>query len=385
MKILFVIPSFGIGGTTTSLISLISKIDKTRYELFVYAINNEGNLMQEISKYARVLNSQRSDTVSSNKPEIKSRLLGYAKLLYRVLRTVGVDVSSFYFKRIAKSLDAKKIDCVIAFQEGLATQLVSYCTRGKKVAWVRSEYRRYLMLSGKKPENRLYSKFDIIFSVSETAINQFLRYLPQFQDKANFMYNLINKDRVLNMAMSPCEIRKSDVFTIVSIGRIDRVKRFSEIPHISSILMKKGIVFRWLVIGGPQKTEMDEYWLLEKGIKEKKLEDVVILMGKKENPYNYLKNSDLLVCLSESETFNHTFGEARLLGLPVISTNYESASEILKTNQGGIIVERESIPKAIESIIRDKEKYEELCLQVEGFNYDNEAIIEKFYEIINKQ
>lgn len=384
MKILFVIPSYGLGGTNTSLISLISMIKREKYALFIYAINNTGPLSSEMEKYAVLLNPTLNNTKTGKSLYYFEFFKTIEKKIFRLLRFFHFDLTNFYFKKISKSFEKERFDCIIAFQEGLATRLVSYCNAPKKVAWIRSEYKRYLSLAHIKPEKELYNKFDIIINVSQTALNQFLTIMPEFADKSTYLYNFLNKERVIEMSKEKCEIGGNDLFTIVSLGRVDPVKHFSEIPDIAKDLKDRGIHFRWIIIGGKQPSEVSEYEKIESKIKKYHLEKDVYLLGRKENPYKYVKNSDLLVCLSESETFNHTFGEARILGVPVLSVNYPSASEILRNDSGGLIVEREQMTKTLIELITDSNSYILLKKQAEKFDYDNERIINKLInEIFN--
>ena len=42
---------------------------------------------------------------------------------------------------------------------------------------------------------------------------------------------------------------QKDGFTIVSVGRISAVKRFEAIPKVASDILKRGIRFKWYIIG----------------------------------------------------------------------------------------------------------------------------------------
>lgn len=381
-KVLFVTTSFDIGGTNTSLINLLAGIDKSKYDLFVYAINNTGPLRKDIEENATVLNSS-FEAVAEEKAYLLRRYLStIAKSLLRLLRRFGIDPTPLYFAQKAKSF--KEYDCIIAFQEGNVTQLVSYCNNCKKIAWIRSEYGRYLKIAKKKPEKRLYRRFDAIINVSETAKQNFLQYLPECCSKTHTIYNLLNKERVLSLSEESVDLPGVGTFVIISIGRVDPVKHFSEIPEISLHLIEKGITnFQWLIIGGKTQTDPQEFENIESQIIKKGLNKNVFLMGNQKNPYSYLKRSKILVCLSESETFNHTFAEARILGVPILSVNYDSAKEFLLPGQGGSIVKRESISKSLSDYIVNEKYYNVLKEEVKNFNHNNRAEVEKLYAIIS--
>lgn len=380
-RILIVIPSFEIGGTNTSLINMIANFDSSRFGLSIYAINNQGPLRFAMEPYAKVLNP--SSNESTGIKGKKHSIFIFLKKVFRVFRTFGVDFSSLYYKRIANTLSKSQYDCVVAFQEGNATKLVSYFKNNRKIAWVRSEYSRYISANKIKPEVEIYNRFDFIINVSKTAKNNFLSVMPKLKDKTLAIYNLLNKDRVYRLAEEECSIPGENTFTLISIGRVDPVKHFSEIPDMAHSIKEIGCFFKWLIIGGKTENTPEEYDLIQKKIREYGLGNTVFLMGYQSNPYSFLKNSQLLVCLSESETFNHTFAEARLLGVPVLTVNYESAPEFINKGEGGIIVERSMIASTIREIISDKKLYYNLRIETQQFDYDNESILNSIYTVVS--
>lgn len=376
-KVLFVIPGFEIGGTNTSLINLLAHLDKSRYDSFVYAINNYGPLRDEIANYAHIVNPV---VHSDNQPK-----RSISKSLFRFVKKLGVDLFPLYCRKVANSFKNGYYDAIVAFQEGRASQLVSYCGYTKTIAWVRSEYGRYLKVNNVKPEVDIYGRFTYIVNVSETAKRNFLSYLPQYKDKTYAIYNFENNERILSSAAEYVDIPGTESFTIISIGRVDPVKHFSEIPTIAKALVDKGLHFKWLIVGGKTETNPDEYEGIGVGIRSLGLEGVVYQLGYQRNPYAFLKRSNLLVCLSESETFNHTFVESRLLHVPVLSVNYESAKEFLKKEEGGMVVARQNMVDAISELITNENKYRSLRESVRRFEYDNSLIISKVNNLIGEK
>lgn len=237
-KILFVIPGFEIGGTNTSLINLLSHMNKNGYDAFVYAINNYGQLREDIAKYAHIVNPP------INKDDKLNQSI--SKKIFRAIKKIGVDLFPLYCKRVANSFKKEKYNAIVAFQEGRATQLVSYCRFTKTIAWVRSEYGRYLKVNNVKPEAAIYNRFTYIVNVSETAKKNFLLYLPQYKNKTLAIYNFENNERILSLAEEIVEIPGTESFTIISIGRVDPVKHFSEIPGIAKHWLIKGCILNGL-------------------------------------------------------------------------------------------------------------------------------------------
>lgn len=383
-NILFVVPAFTVGGTNTSLISLLPFIDRDRYNVSVYALNPKGPMGQEIAKYGNVLNSLTEDGAETGSSSTKN--VGIRFFLSRIKKWMGywgIDVASIYDRKRVRDLSKSKYDCVIAFQEGEATRFVQYFKDTRKVAWVRSDYSRYLSITNSPKEEFLYDKYDVIVNVSKTAMEGFLNVMPQFRDRSVYVYNLVNKERILSLSKKDVDFRRDpSVFTIVSLGRVDKVKHFNEIPGISLKLKEQGVKFRWIIIGGPTVRYPEEFETLKRTIANNNLKDQVIMLGHQPNPYPYLALSDLLVCLSESETFNHTFAEARTLGVPVLSVDYSGAEELLGKNNGGVISQRGKIEESIRRIICNKDVLIELQLQAKNFSFNNITQISKLYESV---
>lgn len=89
----------------------------------------------------------------------------------------------------------------------------------------------------------------------------------------------------------------------------------------------------WYIIGFGSDEQ-----LIRRRIAECGMENRVILLGKKENPYPYIKACDLYVQPSRYEGKCVTVREAQMLGKPIVITNYETAKSQLENGVDGIIV-----------------------------------------------
>ena len=75
--------------------------------------------------------------------------------------------------------------------------------------------------------------------------------------------------------------------------------------------------------------------MYRKLIKKNELEDSFILLGKRTNPYPYMKKCDLYVQPSRYEGKAVTVGEAQILGKAVMITNYKTAKSQLNDGVDG--------------------------------------------------
>ena len=78
--------------------------------------------------------------------------------------------------------------------------------------------------------------------------------------------------------------------------------------------------------------------LIRQKIIENEMQEHVIILGKKENPYPYIKMCDVYVQPSRYEGKCVAVREAQMLGKPVIITNYATAGSQLQDGVDGVIV-----------------------------------------------
>lgn len=380
-----VVPSFDSGGTGTSLMNFVSLMDKNKYRISVFAITNAGVNRDFVAQHCRVIGYNPGAVNALNKVSWRDRAFMMVKSVKKGLCRIGIDISPLLFKYYASKIDDAKVDFVLAFQEGQATLFASYLKYGTKVAWVRCEFTRLIKSDNDiKRLSGVYAKFDKIVSVSNAAVNAFISVLPQYKDRTYTLHNFVNDERVIKLSTEQIEdVPKCDFFTVVSIGRIDPIKRFSAIPSIVSELKGKGLKLRWLIVGG--NVSVAEYTKLLNEIKKNHVEDDMILTGNKKNPYPYLKMSNLLVSLSISETFNNTLTEAKILGVPIVTANYACAPESVIDGKEGLIVPFESISDAVAKMIQnDGGLYEKVHSNLAKFKYDNRELLEYLCNVILK-
>lgn len=358
-KILFILPYYKIGGTLTSFVNLVPLIDKEVYEVDVFALTNDVDDVAILPKGVNYvgLNIGTLNAVTTPKG-IRSKMVRFLKLGKRLLIKFGCDPSDMVFKKMAKPFSGK-YDVVIAFQEGQPTRMVQYIDAPQKIAWVHCIYSRFKSM-GNFTAIDAYNRFDKIVCVSHTAAKDMIKCEPQWINKIHVVYNAVDVKLVNKKAADGIDFRKKT--NIVSIGRIDPVKRFSFIPEIASTLKVSGVDFDWWVIGGTAvKVEYDN---LERNIAKYAVDDCVHPIGSLANPYPYIKSSNLLVCLSSSETFNYTIAEAKAIGTPVISTNFPCAYEFVEHEKTGLIMTIDKIADGIKRMLQDNKLYSNIrnCL-----------------------
>ena len=374
-KFLFVIPEYSHGGTNKSLENLLSFMDKSKYDIHVYSLYEDGG-----DYYKRVF-----------KPYIVKKSLLYYFLHDNVVtrKVMGLynkitkrDNFTSLYKREANYLQSKyRFDTIIAYQEGAATQFVSYVTeRVKKVAWYHCPYVRF---DGTTKINalNLYSKYDAIACVSNCFVKLFAETFPSLEDRVHCVYNTLNSNLINKMGNEIIydEQFKTDVFAIVSVGRFAAQKQFDKIPLLAKkIKDKTDVPFKWYIIASGEARRKETI----SNINKYKVEDYVILLGPKDNPYPYFRQSNLYVCTSDSESFSYTIFESKILHTPVLSNNFPVAYEVLDKNCGWVY-SLDEMPALIADLINDKDGiYYKVKKSIEDYEYDNKRIIKQIDAIL---
>jgi glycosyltransferase involved in cell wall biosynthesis len=140
-------------------------------------------------------------------------------------------------------------------------------------------------------------------------------------------------------------------------------------------LKKEKIKFKILLVGnGPDSKKY------KKMVNKKHLENEISFLGQKQNPYPYFKISDCLILTSEYEGYPVVFNEAKVLNLPIITTNVSDAKIDIE-NKYGIVTEKstEAIYKAMKEFIENGFKIKNQ-FNVQDFN---NKILNKLEKIIN--
>lgn len=121
----------------------------------------------------------------------------------------------------------------------------------------------------------------------------------------------------------------SDTITFVTVGRLSPEKNHRRLLRAFRLVHEEHPNTRLVIIGdGPQKN-----WL-RKLVRNYDLEGSVIFTGQQDNPYAIMAACDCFVLSSDYEGQPMVILEARVLGLPVISTNFASVGGALPPDVG---------------------------------------------------
>lgn len=386
-KLLFVIPTLYNGGAEKSLVSLLQIIDKQKYDIDLLLFKKKGMFLKQVPSYVNIISPQKELESLYSQEECKNIFL-------KVVRIVGTGLSriftksyvgqrqirwKYFYKPILK-MQEKEYDIAIAYMEGEPIYYVADKVMAKKkIAWIHNDYKK--LGCSDKFDYPYFKSVDNVVSVSEECVNILKKTFKEFEDKIEYIPNLITSKTIKQMAddFYPPEYNKNDI-NILSIGRLNHQKGFDIAIESAKYLCKKGYQFKWYIIGDGALEDN-----LRKLIERNNMEDNIFLIGTRENPYPYIKNCDIFAQTSRFEGKSISLDEAKILAKPILVTNYPTAKDQIINNIEGIIVDMtpEEIADGLEVLIRDNKKRINLSEYLKKNEYGNEDLINLYYKLID--
>lgn len=362
-KVVFGITSLGLGGAERVLIDIANKL-KNKYDITIFTIYGNGDLEKELDKNIKVVSLY-------NRPYEKQGTLK-KKIIPLYLLLFGNSVYKKYIKG--------KFDVEIAFLEGAITRIFSNGENPNKIVWVHNDISKVFGENKKaklklKIDKKIYEKYQKIIFVSNSNKDAFNRIFKGLEEKEEVIYNYINKARIIEMSKQEVgqEYIEENVPSILTVTRLTAQKATDRLIRVHKRLIDDGLKHNIYVIGdGPEKEN------LEKQIKSLKVQNTFKLMGKRENPYPYMKKVDYFALLSNFEGYPMTVQEAKILGKNIIITN-TSSKEAVSGYSNKIILENteDAIYEGLKQILQKNVVFEENSQE-----YDNEYLLEKIEKLI---
>ena len=176
-----------------------------------------------------------------------------------------------------------------------------------------------------------FDKFAKVVCVSNDALNSFKDIYPNYKGKAVTINNYINGAEILLKSKDIInDLDNDNLVTFINIARHEEVaKGISRIIKASKTLKEEGYKFRVVLVGDGEDHQYYENLVLKFN-----LEDIVLLVGNKVNPYPYLKESDCFILSSYYEGYGIVLDEARILNKPIITTDVADARLIVEEGYG---------------------------------------------------
>ena len=351
-KLLFVIDSLICGGAEKSLVSLLPLLNQEKYEIHLWMLHRGMVFESLLSENVLV-----EDEPSYRTWEYLFFRLSHIvySLLFRINQLLGIKehTAETLWKCVGKAYKVPKetFDVAIAYQQGVPTYIVSTKINArKKIAWINAD----IFAAGYDISYNaaFYDQYDALVPVSQNLESVLREKYPQYSEKYHCVYDILNPDLIRRQSQMPVDdfIFSHQYPLIVTTGRLAIAKNHRLAVEAAKILQDRGVEFVWLFVG-----DGEERPNIESLIKIYNLQKYVILLGERTNPYPYMAQCDVYVQTSSFEGYGLTIAEAKILGKPVVSTNFDVVHDQIKHGHDGLIAEMtpESVADNILRLIND--------------------------------
>ena len=389
-----------IGGAETALVGLLNALDPARVDVDLFLYDHRGEMMQFIPEWVNLLPQIPKYSVLE-RPIVELVKRGFWGIA--AARLWAKWLSQKAYKRSGSTLENNggldkmskcttpllpKINQSVTYDLAISFltphRIVAEKVKAKKkIAWIHTDYTRVWVDA--EDELKVWQKYDYVASISGDVTNTFLQVFPSLAPKIVEIENILSPTFVRKRAEledTDKEFRHEGTITLLSVGRFSDAKNYDNVPDICKRLINETkLNIKWYIIGyGGDEA------LIRKKIKEAGMEEHVILLGKRSNPYPYIKACDIYVQPSRYEGKSVTVREAQMLCKPVVVTNYPTAPSQIRSGIDGVIVpmDNEGCAHGLAEVICDKSLQERIIAHLKTHDYGNESEVDKIYELIEK-
>lgn len=315
-KIIFFAYNLCIGGIEKALITLLDKLDYSKYDVTLFLEKKEGELLSKLNKNVKIYNYNICDSKNVIYRKIRN---GLKRLKYLMFNYMKYDFACCYatYSKPCSLLSLKSSTNTALYVHGDYT----------------NEFNNDERVINFFENQDIYFFKKIVF-VSNESMNNLIKIIPSIKNKSMVINNFIDYKNIIKLSNEKIrEKRNLNNKLLVYVGRLDEeVKQISKMIDVVKYLSDNNVgVDFWIIGDGP------DYKYYNELIINKELQDNIKMLGSKLNPYPYIKLCDYLVITSLHEGFPVTFLEALVLNKKIISTISVSDDEINLKECGYIV------------------------------------------------
>lgn len=381
-NILFVVDNLVMGGITKVITNLLVNLDPEKYNIDLLVLHYYEDMNVKIPEYVNIIEGNKffsSVDVSIKRIMKEKNVSEFFKKLSLVISLKSGKIRNKIVEA-RKNILTKKYDTEIAFSDGFSHIFVANGDTPNKIAWMHTD------ISVQNDSKRYYNlvkeslkKMNMSVCVSDRVREVYKSYYDLDDDKIQTIHNIIDVDEIKNKGNEKIDIEFSkDVINLISVGRLESQKNYERFINVHKKLIDDGYKINSYLIGDGLEKEK-----LENTIKEQKIEDTFFMLGRKDNPFPYVKKADLFILSSILEGLPTVLYESIILGVPCVSTEVAGAREILKDKYGLITKnDDEALYCGIKKVLDDKKLLDTYKSEVSMYKSENSDIIRKVEKII---
>ena len=350
--LLFTDYNLGIGGIEKAQINLLENINYDKYNVTLILEKKEGEFLDKVNSKVKV----RELKVSENKDVIIRKLINFTrKLIFKIFEYDNYDFSCCY---ATYSYSGNKLARIASKNNALYIH-----SNYRNVFETKEEFREFF-------DTRNINEFKKIVFVSKEAQKDFEKIYPSLKEKTMVINNFIDIKEVQELSKEKIEIKKSSNKKLfVFVGRLEDASK--KVTRAMNLVKELDDIELWIVGDGPDRNRYEEY------VEKNNLQKEVKFLGRKLNPYPYMKKADYIILTSDYEGFPVTYLEAIALGKNIITT-IPTSDDAIDMHKYAYIVSKEEkeMVKQVKNIIKENKDCEKIDLEkVQEFRKEKLSIL----------
>ena len=383
-----------LGGAEAALIGMLQSMDYHRYDVDLFLHSHQGEMMQFIPKGVNLL-PEIKEYAMIEKPMAMALKAGCFRVVLsrlkakrqfkRYLKRKGLKESTAAFQYVGNAVTPVLPSLEYLGEYDLAVSFLNphnivrdKVKAKKKICWIHTDYTRIDINT--ELELPVWASYDHVISISPDVTKTFLQVFPLLKGRIVEIENILSTEFIRKRAeeFDASPELAGDGVKILSVGRFCEAKNYDNVPDICRLIREQGINLHWFLIGYGDDS------LIRQRIYEAGMEDYVIILGKRTNPYPYIKACDIYAQPSRYEGKSVTVREAQMLCKPVVITDYPTAKSQIKNKVDGIIVpmDNENCANGMADFVLNHLLQHQIVDYLKNHDYGNMNEIKKLYNLI---
>lgn len=373
------------GGVSKSMSNLLNVINTNKYEVDCMILSPQGIFLDSIPKTIRIIADERTALLFSKFPQNLKPLISkgyfwdaFTRLLAGCCMLFNKGWGGWILSRRISTLQ-KEYDLAVDYNgQHQLYYLVDKVKANKKITFFHSDYAKWDFYYSM--DAKYMPKVDAIFTISELCVQSLKKYFPAQSDKIGLFENISSVQSIHAMAQKKViDGLDKNSLNLITIGHLSENKGTSLAIAAARILKERGIKFHWYFIGN--SSQMDFY---EKLAEQNGVQENIIFMGMKNNPYPYLQQADIVVHPSQFEGKSIALDEAKIMCKPIVVTNFSTVNDqfINRINASICEMNAEDVADKIEELMVNANLRNEYIHYLQQNRTDNISEIEKLYAFI---
>jgi len=381
-KILFYLPFIKLGGIEQVSIEYLNGLISKGYQVDLiidFDMGKDGNTFEHA--IPKEINYQFIKSNKISKLIYLFRTLGKKNKIFNIILYTLMIIIDFYYyhTKVKKIVKNEKYDWTISFYQFLPSYITTIKS-SKHILWLHGSIEHFfggIKNLFKKNYQKKLNKYDYVITIADEMKEQLIDFYPNLlKNKIKRIYNPFDFKKVINKSndIKSLTIDENSLLKdkyICMVSRIDENQKdiTTLILAYEKLYTQNKMNHKLYIIGdGPSKEHLLNFVI------NKQLDSQIFFLGKKTNPFIWMKNTDMFILSSKFEGFGLVLVEAMIVNTFVLSSNCKvGPNEILYNGGCGDLFEIGNVDELSEKI--------EYALSDE--NYRNRKI-KKAYERIKE-